>query len=213
MFVLRRETSFLLLNKADQEAHERESRRTVNQILQAANLKKWGTKQFFMLTAGSGEEQDKQIKAMREQVKKSPRVEINASEGLRLTTEVKSEELAGEDCKDSDDGEARPVSAKRNSTSKNKNSPNGSGKNNNSPNGNGKNSKNNNSNGNGKSSSSSSSKNDKGNVDNKRASKKKETWEGGLPASTSSSSSSLSSAKEKKQADKPAGKSGGCSIM
>lgn len=51
-----------------QEDHENESRRTVNQILDAANLKAWNTQQFFMLTAGSGEEQDKQVKYMREQV-------------------------------------------------------------------------------------------------------------------------------------------------
>ncbi|CAN0500872.1 unnamed protein product, partial [Ectocarpus sp. 12 AP-2014] len=101
MFVLRRETSYLLLNKADQEAHESESRRTVNQILDATNLKNFSKMQFFMLTNGSGEEQDKQVKNMREQVKRSPRVEVNATEGLRLTTEVKSDDLDG---KGSDDG-------------------------------------------------------------------------------------------------------------
>lgn len=35
------------------------------------------------------------------QVKRSPRVEVNATEGLRLTTEVKSDDLDG---KGSDDG-------------------------------------------------------------------------------------------------------------
>ncbi|CAM9654247.1 unnamed protein product [Pylaiella littoralis] len=100
MFVLRRETSFLLLNKADQDAHERESRQTVNEILAAANLRTWNTQQFFMLTAGSGEEQDKQVKYMREQVKKSPRVDISAAEGMRLTTEGKTEQ--DDDGKDED---------------------------------------------------------------------------------------------------------------
>ncbi|CAN0021366.1 unnamed protein product [Ectocarpus sp. 6 AP-2014] len=95
MFVLRRDTSYLLLNKSDQEAHESESRRTVNQILDATNLKNFSQMQFFMLTNGSGEEQDKQVKNMREQVKRSPRVEVNATEGLRLTTEVKSDDLDG----------------------------------------------------------------------------------------------------------------------
>ncbi|CBJ31369.1 expressed unknown protein [Ectocarpus siliculosus] len=104
MFVLRRETSYLLLNKSDQEAHESESRRTVNQILDATNLKNFSKMQFFMLTNGSGEEQDKQVKYMREQVKRSPRVEVNATEGLRLTTEVKSDDLDG---KGSDDGTIR----------------------------------------------------------------------------------------------------------
>ncbi|CAN0438266.1 unnamed protein product, partial [Ectocarpus fasciculatus] len=84
-----------------QEAHESESRRTVNQILDATNLKNFSKMQFFMLTNGSGEEQDKQVKYMREQVKRSPKVEVSATEGLRLTTEVKSDDLDG---KGSDDG-------------------------------------------------------------------------------------------------------------
>eukprot|EP00752_Nemacystus_decipiens_P008209 g7341.t1 len=93
MFVMRIESSFVLLKESDQTMIEKEARRTVNQILAATNLKTWNNQQFFLLTTGSGEEQDKQVKYMREQVKKSPKVDIIPTEGLRLTTEVKTEEV------------------------------------------------------------------------------------------------------------------------
>eukprot|EP00903_Cladosiphon_okamuranus_P017917 g16488.t1 len=96
IFAIRIETSFVLLNRADQEVIERRARKTVNQILAATNLKEWDNQQFFMLTAGSGEEQDKQVKYIKEQVKKSPKVDITAEGGLRLTTEVKTEEVSSD---------------------------------------------------------------------------------------------------------------------
>lgn len=74
MFVMRIETSFILLNRSDQAVIEKEARRTVNHILAATNLKNWHNQQFFMLTAGSGEEQDKQVKYMRELVRTYRRV-------------------------------------------------------------------------------------------------------------------------------------------
>lgn len=64
---------FLFFCVTLQEAHEAESRRTVNQILDATNLKNFSKMQFFMLTNGSGEEQDKQVKYMREQVSERDR--------------------------------------------------------------------------------------------------------------------------------------------
>lgn len=68
LFVCRREHSFVFRNIADQEVEEQETRQVVNSILEAANLKSWTTKRFFMWTNGSGEEQDKQVKYIREQV-------------------------------------------------------------------------------------------------------------------------------------------------
>ena len=69
MFVCRRKHSFVFQNVADQAVEEAETRKMVNDILAAANLKKWKTQQFFMLTNGSGEEQDKQLKYIREEVR------------------------------------------------------------------------------------------------------------------------------------------------
>lgn len=68
LFVLRRDSSFVAQSMADQAIHEEDSRQIVNGILEATDLKRWKTKQFFMWTKGSGEEQDKQIKYIREEV-------------------------------------------------------------------------------------------------------------------------------------------------
>ena len=53
---------------ADQAVHEAESRKAVDSILEATNLRRWDTQQFFMWTNGSGEEQDKQVDYIRDQV-------------------------------------------------------------------------------------------------------------------------------------------------
>ena len=68
MFVLRRDSSFMAQSMADQAVHEAESRKAVDSILEATNLRRWDTQQFFMWTNGSGEEQDKQVDYIRDQV-------------------------------------------------------------------------------------------------------------------------------------------------
>ncbi|CAM9618984.1 unnamed protein product, partial [Laminaria digitata] len=68
--------------------HEADSRKAVDSILEATELKRWKTQQFFMWTNGSGEEQDQQVEFIRNQVRDSPRVDISPKVGLQLTTEV-----------------------------------------------------------------------------------------------------------------------------
>lgn len=87
MFVLRRESSFVLLNLSEQDRIAAEGKETVNRIMEASRLKKWRARQFFILTNGRGDEQDKQVSQIREQVRISPVVNITAEIGLRTTKE------------------------------------------------------------------------------------------------------------------------------
>lgn len=57
------------MSMADQDRIVEDGQDTVNGIMRASRLKRWRARQFFILTNGAGDEQERQVNKIREQAR------------------------------------------------------------------------------------------------------------------------------------------------